>query len=131
MIMIKNIWSLIPIRNKNLDLNKILIEKHKDKLENPNFERYLCSRTAISVHKVGQDSIKLMKWIAHYDRSYHENINYYDLMESVLKYLNEISYWWILRRGKRSSILNSSHWKQYFTKTRSTKVSQNTISSKK
>ena len=27
-----------------------------------------------------------MKWICFYDRSYYENINYYDLMGSVCRY---------------------------------------------
>ena len=31
-----------------------------------------------------------MKWICYYDRSYYENINYYDLMGSIGKHLNEI-----------------------------------------
>ena len=33
-----------------------------------------------------------MKWIASYDRSYYENIIYYDLMGSNLKPLNEVSW---------------------------------------
>ena len=31
-----------------------------------------------------------MKWICYYDRSYYENISYYDLMASICKHLNEI-----------------------------------------
>ena len=34
-----------------------------------------------------------MKWLAYYDRSCYENINYYDLMGSVLKCSNELSQW--------------------------------------
>ena len=30
--------------------------------------------------------IVLMKFICYYDRSYYENINYYDLMGSICKY---------------------------------------------
>ena len=33
-----------------------------------------------------------MKWICYYDRSYYENINYYDLMDSICKYLEEKEY---------------------------------------
>ena len=62
-------------------------------LENPDFEQNQYSRTATSIYKIGHDSIRLMKWIAYYDRSYYENISYYDLMGSILKYLNEFSYW--------------------------------------
>ena len=61
-------------------------------LENPNFEQDYHSRTAIDIYEIGQDSIRLMKRLAYYDRSYYENINYYDLMGSVLKYFNEISW---------------------------------------
>ena len=34
---------------------------------------------------MGHDSIRLMKWLAFYDRSYHENLNYYDLLGSFLE----------------------------------------------
>ena len=33
-----------------------------------------------------------MKWICYYDRSYYENINYYDLMGSICKYLISHNY---------------------------------------
>ena len=33
-----------------------------------------------------------MNWICYYDRSYYENINYYDLMASICKYLEEKEY---------------------------------------
>ena len=56
-------------------------------LENPDFEQHHYSKTAISTYKIGHDSIRLLKWLAYYDRSYYVNINYYDLMG---KYLNEI-----------------------------------------
>ena len=49
-------------------------------LENPHFERNYWSRTAEGTHKIGHDSIRIMKWIFYYDRSYYENTNYYDLM---------------------------------------------------
>ena len=61
-------------------------------LENPDFEQNYWSRTATGVYKKnGHDSIRLMKWICYYDRSYYENINYYDLMGSLCNHLNEIS----------------------------------------
>ena len=60
-------------------------------LENPDFEQAHWSRTAEGIYKVAHDSIKLMKWICCYDRSYYENINFYDLMGSICKHLNEIS----------------------------------------
>ena len=58
-------------------------------LENFDFEQDYWSRTATDIHKIGHDSIRLMKWICYYDRSYYENIRYYDLMGSVLKTLKE------------------------------------------
>ena len=60
-------------------------------LEIPDFEQDHWSRTAEGIYKIGHDSITLMKWICYYDRSYYENINYYDLMASFLKLSNEIS----------------------------------------
>ena len=55
-------------------------------LENPNFEQDYWSTTATSIHKFGHDSIRLMKLICYYDRSYYENINFYDLMGSICRY---------------------------------------------
>ena len=60
--------------------------------ENPDFEKDYYSRTATGIYRIGHDSTRLMRWLAYYDRSFHENINYYDLMESISKNLNEISY---------------------------------------
>ena len=68
-----------------------MIEKYKDLLKNPDFEQDYWPRTAVGIYKIGHDSIRLMKWICYYDRSYYENINNYDLMGSVCKHLNEIS----------------------------------------
>ena len=82
---------LSTLKNKKLKINNILIEKYKDLLENPNFEKNYWSRTAQGVYKIGHDSIRLMKFICYYDRSYYENINYYDLMGSICNHLNEIS----------------------------------------
>ena len=71
----------------------ILIEKYKNMLENSDFEQDYDTRTATDICKIGHDSIRLLKWLAYYDISYYENINYYDLMGSILKSLNEISCW--------------------------------------
>ena len=69
---------LSTLKNKKLKINNILIEKNKDMSENPDFEQNYWSRTAECIYKVGHDSVGLMKWICYYDRSYYENINYYD-----------------------------------------------------
>ena len=60
-------------------------------LENPDFEENRYSVTSTGIYRIAHDSIGLMKWICYYDRPYYENINYYDLMGSILKSLNEIS----------------------------------------
>ena len=60
-------------------------------LLNPNFEQNNCSIISTGIYRLGHDSIRLMKWICFYDRSYYENINYYDLMGSLCSHLNEIS----------------------------------------
>ena len=80
---------LSTLKNKNLNINNIVIEKYRDMLENPNFEQNTYSKTSTGNYKIAHDSIRLMKWICYYDRSYYENINYYDLMGSVLKSLKE------------------------------------------
>ena len=54
-------------------------------LNNPNFEQDFWTRTAEPIYKIGNDSIRLGKWLTSYDRSYFENINFYDMMGSVLK----------------------------------------------
>ena len=60
-------------------------------IEIPDFEQDYWSKTAIGLYIVANDSIRLKKGICYYDRSYYENINYYDLMGSNCKQLNEIS----------------------------------------
>ena len=81
---------LSTLKNKKLKINNKLIEIYKDLLKNPNFEQNKYSITSKGIYKIGHDSIRLMKWICYYDRSYYENINYYDLMASILTCLNEI-----------------------------------------
>ena len=77
---------LSTLKNKKLKINNKLIEINKYMLLNPDFEQNYWSRTAEGIYKIGYDSIRLMKWICYYDRSYYENINYYDLMASICLY---------------------------------------------
>ena len=77
------------LKNKKLKINNILIEIFKDMLKIPNFEQNRFSITSTGIYKIARDSIKLMKWICYYDRSYYENINYFDMMGSVCKYYTE------------------------------------------
>ena len=76
---------------KKLKLNINLIEKCKDMIKNFDFEQDYWSRTAQGVYKIGHDSIRLMKWSCYYDRSYYENMNYYDLMGSICRYNIDIT----------------------------------------
>ena len=71
-------------------------------LKNSDFEQTHWSRTAEGIYKIGHDSIRLMKWICYYDRSYYENINYYNLMGSICNHFNETSKRSILCRSKGS-----------------------------
>ena len=82
---------LSTLKNEKLKIIIILIEKYKDMIKNSDFEQNYWSRTAQGVYKIGHDSIRLMKWICYYDRSYYENNNYYDLMGCLCNHLNEIS----------------------------------------
>ena len=79
---------LSTLKNKKLKINNTLIEIYKDMIQNPTFEQNKYSITSIGIYKIGHDSIRLMKWICYYDRSYYENINYYDLMGSICNHLN-------------------------------------------
>ena len=81
---------LSTLKNKKLKINNTLIEIFEDLLKNPNFEQNHYSITSTGIYRIGHNSIRLRKWICYYDRSYHENINYYDLMGSICKQLNEI-----------------------------------------
>ena len=78
---------LSTLKNKKLKINNTLIEIYKDMIKNPNFEQNKFSLTSKGIYKIGHDSIRLVKWICYYDRSYYEKINYYDLMASICKFL--------------------------------------------
>ena len=82
--------NLSTLKNKKLKINNTLIGIYKNMLLNPNFEQNYWSISAKGVYKIGHDSIRLMKWICYYDRSYYENINY-DLMGSICRYNIDIS----------------------------------------
>ena len=69
---------LSTLKNEKLKINNKLINIYKDMLLNPYFEQNNYSLTATGIYKIGHDSIRLMKWICYYDRSYYENINDYD-----------------------------------------------------
>ena len=77
---------LSTLKNKKLKINNILIEKYKNLVGNPDFEQNYWSKTSTGVYRIGQDSIRLMNFICYCDRSYYENINYYDKMGSVCRY---------------------------------------------
>ena len=51
---------------------------------NPDFEQDYWSQTAEGIYEIGHNFFRLMKWIFYYDRCYCENINYYDMMRSIL-----------------------------------------------
>ena len=76
---------------KNKKIKQYLHRKIKDMLETPDFEQDYWSRTAKCIYKIGRDSIRILKWLAYYGRSYFKKIKYYDLKGPILKYLNEIS----------------------------------------
>ena len=82
---------LSTLKNQKLKINNMLIEKYKNMLENPDSEQNYWSTTAKGIYRIGHDSIRLMKWICYYDRSYYENVNYYNLMGSVGRYIFEIT----------------------------------------
>ena len=82
---------LLILKNKKIKINYTVIEIYKDLLNNPSFEQNNFSLTSKGIYKIGHDSFRLMKWICYYDRSYYENVNYYDLMGSICRYNIDIS----------------------------------------
>ena len=52
-------------------------------MKNPDFEQNYWSRTAKVIYKIGHDSVRSMIFICYHDRSYYENIVYYDLLGSL------------------------------------------------
>ena len=82
---------LSTLKNKKLKVNNILFEKYNCMLEKSDFQQNYWSRTATGIYKIGHDCVRLMKFICFYDRSYYENINYYDMMASVCRYIIEIT----------------------------------------
>ena len=86
------IYEAFPkLRNTKLEINIMLFDRYKDMLENPDFEQNLFSKTAKGIYKTGHDSNRLMNRLAYNDRSCYLNINYYDSMGSILKYIKELS----------------------------------------
>ena len=69
---------LSTLKNKKLERNNILIEIYRDMLKEPNFEQNKYSIISRGIYKFAHDSIGILKWICYYDRSYYENIYYYD-----------------------------------------------------
>ena len=86
------IYKILSIlKNKKLKRNNTIIEIYKDLLKNPNFEQNKYSLTSTGIYRIGHDSIRLMKFICYYDRSYYENINYYDMMGSLCRYIIDVT----------------------------------------
>ena len=83
--MIKNTKFYQHLEIKRESKNTILSENHREMLVNPDFAQDYYSRTAEGIYKIGSDSIRLLKWLAYYDRYYYENINYYDMMGTIVK----------------------------------------------
>ena len=76
-----------------MQINIILIENYKDKKGKVDFQQNHYSKKAKGIYKNGQDSIRIIKWLAYYERSYLEIINYYYLTASILSCLNEVFQW--------------------------------------
>ena len=77
---------LTRLKKSKLNIKNELVEERKKMDED--FGQKYCSRTAKSVYRVGHDKIRLLKWMAYYVEFY-ENINFFDLMSSVLSCPNE------------------------------------------
>ena len=65
-----------------------LVEKYKNM--NPVFEQKHYSRPAEGSYRIGHECIRLMEWMAYFNRC-SENMNYFYLMASVFSVFIEIS----------------------------------------
>ena len=74
-----------------MKINKILKQKNKGMKENPDFEQNYYSKSSEGIFRTGHDSVRLMKWLDFYGRSCYENIIHYDIIFTVLIFLNETS----------------------------------------
>ena len=82
---------LSTMKSKQLKMNNILIEKYKKVLEFPDFEQNHYSIISTCNFRIGHDYIRLMNWFIYRDRSYYDNMKYFDLMGSLCKHINEMS----------------------------------------
>ena len=57
---------LSRITNKKLNIKKEVVEKYKNMDED--FEENYYSRTSRGVYKIGHESVRLMQWMAYYDK---------------------------------------------------------------
>ena len=53
---------LSKLKNEKLKINKVLIEKYKDLLENPDFEQDNNPKTALGIYKFEHDNNRLLEW---------------------------------------------------------------------
>ena len=88
----KKIYEAISnLKNKKLKNDNTLVEKYENMNLYLVLEQDYFLRTAKGIYKIRLDSVRIMKWFAYYDRSYYENINYYDIMPSISTYIKEKS----------------------------------------
>ena len=88
----ENIYEVLStLKYKKVKVNNTLIDIYKEMLLNHIFEQNKNSITSTGIFKIAHNSFRIMKWICYCDRSYYENIKYYDLMGGMCKYLNETS----------------------------------------
>ena len=71
---LNKIYDVLWEFKKNLEIINILNEKYKNLNENPDLEQHFYSRTLTGIYKIGHDSVRLVEWLADYDRCYYENI---------------------------------------------------------
>ena len=82
---------LSTLKYKKVRVNNTLIDIYKEMLLNHIFEQKKKFNNFNWLFKIAHNSFRIMKWICYCDRSYYENIKYYDLMVGICKYLNETS----------------------------------------
>ena len=74
---------LTLIKRKKLYVNETILRKFYEMSDD--FEVNPLSRGAIGIQKAGNYALRMMKWLV--SQSYYENINYYDLIATVLMYM--------------------------------------------
>ena len=80
MIIIKCLKFYLKVKNKKLNIKKVLIKFYNEMDEN--YEQTSISLLQKKIYKISYESIRIMKFLC--QKNYTTNINYHNFMASIL-----------------------------------------------